>query len=120
MTALVIRGEHGGIIAGCDPRKLPRAALEEVHTPAPMLSVIRAKWLDCCVDQISEVAKCSAVRCALWPYRMGTNPFNNRKGNPDGLRRARSRKSSVQAGILEKVAAAGTELAPGPAASTGG
>ena len=37
MTALVIRGEHGGIIAGCDPRKLPRAALEKVHTPAPML-----------------------------------------------------------------------------------
>jgi hypothetical protein len=45
----------------------------------PILSIIRAKCLDCCVYQPSEVAKCTATACALWPYRMGRNPFRANK-----------------------------------------
>jgi hypothetical protein len=52
-------------------------------TPAPShLRVIRAKCVDCCAGQPGEVRKCVATTCPLWPYRMGTDPFTNRKGNP--------------------------------------
>lgn len=52
------------------------------YSPQPILKVIRAKRLDCSYGQPNEVAKCTAVACALWPYRMATNPFTGRKGNP--------------------------------------
>jgi hypothetical protein len=55
--------------------------------PAPSpFKVIRAKCIDCCSGQVGEVRKCVATTCALWPYRMGENPFTNRKGNPATLR----------------------------------
>ena len=41
------------------------------------LKVIRAKCVDCCGGVKSEVDACTATRCPLHPYRMGTNP--NRK-----------------------------------------
>jgi len=41
------------------------------------LKVIRAKCIDCCGGVKSEVDACTATRCPLHPYRMGTNP--NRK-----------------------------------------
>jgi hypothetical protein len=55
---------------------VPVAALNAAgHLPGPMLAIIRAKCLDCCCGQLSEVRKCTAVGCALWPYRFGSNPF---------------------------------------------
>jgi len=76
-----------GSTGGVDTRKLERALLERVHPPAPLLDVIRAKCLDCCCYQASEVDRCTAVACSLWPYRFGTNPFSNRKGNAESLLR---------------------------------
>lgn len=35
---------------------------------------IRAKCLDCCCSQPSEVRLCPAENCPLWPYRMGKRP----------------------------------------------
>jgi len=32
---------------------------------------IRAKCLDCCCDQSSEVRLCPTKDCPLWRYRMG-------------------------------------------------
>jgi hypothetical protein len=68
----------GGELIGRDPRKIEadefdRAGLEGV----PVLAVIRAKCLDCCVQQPDEVRKCVAVLCPNWPYRMGANPFRS-------------------------------------------
>lgn len=60
---------------GLDPREMPRTLLEKIgHTGGPLLSIIRAKCLDCS-QNASEVRKCTAVDCSLWPYRMGSNPF---------------------------------------------
>ncbi len=53
----------------------------------PLSKVIRAKCLDCSCGQVQEVAKCTAVRCPLWPYRMGKNPFSTRSGRPDAFRK---------------------------------
>ena len=54
---------------------------------------IRAKCLDCCCGSPSEVARCHIVKCPLWPFRFGTNPFTTRTGNPgaiDALAKARA------------------------------
>jgi hypothetical protein len=52
----------------------------------PVLKAVRTKCIDCCAGQVGEVRKCTATKCALWSYRMGSNPFTNRKGNPATLR----------------------------------
>jgi hypothetical protein len=55
-----------------------------------ILKAIRTKCLDCSGQQESEVRECSIEKCALYPYRMGKNPFTNRKGNPEFLKRKSS------------------------------
>ncbi len=47
------------------------------------LKAIRAKCLDCVCFQPSEVRKCPAKECPLWPFRMGRNP--NRAGIGGGF-----------------------------------
>ena len=42
------------------------------------MEAIRARCIDCS-NTASEVAKCTAVNCALWPYRMGTSPYRKRE-----------------------------------------
>jgi hypothetical protein len=69
-----------GSAGGVDTRNLERALLERVHPSAPLLDVIRETR---CCCQPSEVDRCTAVGCSLWPYRFGTNPFSNRRGNPE-------------------------------------
>jgi hypothetical protein len=90
---LIIRNADGST-EGADPRTIERSDLP--HEPAPILKVVRAKCLDCSAGSQSEVAKCTAIRCALWPYRMGSNPFSDRKGNPEALARAREAKRSAK------------------------
>lgn len=83
---VLIERDSGGKPQGRDPRALGRDEIGLAgHEKSPILSVIRAKCLDCSGYQQSEVRKCTAVRCALWPYRMGANPFSDRKGNPSNL-----------------------------------
>lgn len=41
-------------------------------------SAIRAKCVECSGGALSEVRECPITKCALWPYRMGTDP-NNKK-----------------------------------------
>lgn len=42
------------------------------------MKAIRAKCLDCTINQPQEVRLCPCEDCPLYPYRMGHNP--NRKG----------------------------------------
>src|SRR5262249_54226181 len=51
--------------------------------------------------------RCTAITCSLWPYRFGTNPFSNRKGNARALIRARGAKQGK--GPLEDEDAPGTD-----------
>ena len=39
------------------------------------IRAIRDKCLDCCVGQVNEVAKCTAIDCPLWHFRFGKNIF---------------------------------------------
>jgi hypothetical protein len=43
--------------------------------PAPVLKAIRTKCLDCSGGSPSEVADCLVKTCALYPFRMGRNPW---------------------------------------------
>jgi len=77
---------HHGEQSGRDPREMTVAELNGLgHDKMPLLKAIRAKCLDCCGGQQSEVRRCvSAKTCSLWPYRMNSNPFSEREGNPAG------------------------------------
>lgn len=46
-------------------------------TKTELLKIVRAKCLDCCVGQVSEVALCAVVKCALHEFRMGKDPAPN-------------------------------------------
>lgn len=70
----------GGHLIRRDPWKVSAADYAAVgFEAAPLLRVIRAKCMDCCVEQESEVRKCVQFTCANWPYRMGFNPFRSRE-----------------------------------------
>lgn len=45
------------------------------HEPMPVLKAIRAKCLDCSGGSPKEVADCLVRDCALFPFRLGTNPW---------------------------------------------
>ena len=45
------------------------------HFKKPILSVIRAKCLDCSGGSPNEVRLCQSANCDPWPHRMGSNPF---------------------------------------------
>lgn len=91
MADLIISLRNAETI-GADPRKLDRGTLEAAgHEKLPLLRVIRAFCIECSGGSKAEARKCTAVGCQLWPYRMGTNPFSDRKGNPDAFRRKASK-----------------------------
>lgn len=68
--------EDGGHFIGRDPRTLSAEELEPFEYKTP-LKAIRA-WCLCCSSGTSEVRKCTAIDCQLWPFRMGTNPFHKK------------------------------------------
>ena len=53
---------------------------QHVLQAEPILKVIRRKCIDCSADQPAEVRNCPVTACALWPYRMGKNPFARPRG----------------------------------------
>ena len=83
-----------GFAVGRDPRAMPTADLEALgHGKQPLLRAIRARCLDCCAEQPNEVRLCTAVKCALWPYRMGSDPF---RASPSEERRERGRRLAAR------------------------
>lgn len=73
-----IEGEPADI--GRDPRKMTEAELVALgHHKRPLLRVIRANCIECAAGSEAEVRRCRMVACAMWPYRMGTNPHQRRE-----------------------------------------
>lgn len=61
--------------------------LDAGHVKTPLLNVIRAFCIKCSGQVRDDVKKCTSVKCQLWPYRMGKNPFSARVGNINSIRR---------------------------------
>lgn len=61
-------------------RKMVEAGVE-FKTP---IKAIRAKCLDCCGGQYTEVERCTVPDCPLFPYRFGKRPrdFEDIMGKP--------------------------------------
>jgi hypothetical protein len=89
-----------GSTEGRHPDDLAPEVLGRAHQKRSIMAVIRAKCLDCCCHQQSEVRRCTAVHCPLWPYRMGTNPFHGARGK-EVAPGAFIRKTPVKDGEIE-------------------
>jgi hypothetical protein len=50
------------------------------HVKRPILQAIREKCIDCSGGSLAEVRWCPVTKCALWPYRAGTDPFARPRG----------------------------------------
>lgn len=50
------------------------------HVKRPILQAIREKCIDCSGGSLAEVRRCPVVKCALWPYRAGSDPFARPRG----------------------------------------
>ena len=57
----------------------------EIRNP---VKAIRAKCIDCCAGQIAEVERCVCTDCALYPFRMGKNPYRTPRVMTDEQRDA--------------------------------
>ena len=80
-----------GFLEGRDPRTMSRDELAVIgHGAMSPLRAIRAHCLDCCAGSAQEVAKCMALRCPSWPFRMGSNPY--REPPSDEHRQAMQRR----------------------------
>jgi hypothetical protein len=69
----------GGELIGKDPREVPSEILALYHRERNPLKAIRARCLDCCCGNAAEVRKCTAVACPSWPFRLGVNPFREKR-----------------------------------------
>lgn len=52
------------------------------------VKAIREKCLECSNGQSSEVKYCPVEKCPLFPYRLGKNPFRQKREMTDEERKA--------------------------------
>lgn len=71
----------GGELIGRRPAEMPIEALRNLGHPQSPMKAIQAKCLDCVFNE-AEVRKCVQLTCALWPLRMGRNPFHGKPELP--------------------------------------
>ena len=69
-----------GNLVGRSPREISPAQLRALGGPESPIKAIREKCLDCSGGSAAEARKCVAIGCALWPFRMGRNPFYGKGG----------------------------------------
>ena len=44
-----------------------------------IMTAIKAKCLDCCCGQTSDIRECTIVNCPLHHFRLGKDPFSNKR-----------------------------------------
>jgi hypothetical protein len=71
--------DGGQLIGKQHPREVPSEILSLYHREKNPLKAIRARCLDCCCGVSSEVRKCTAVNCPSWAFRLGVNPFREKR-----------------------------------------
>jgi hypothetical protein len=49
------------------------------HERMSPLQAIRQKCLDCSAGSYKEISLCRSIKCDLLPFRMGTNPWRQRR-----------------------------------------
>ena len=66
-------------------------------TKSDLLKIIRRKCLDCVCYQPREIELCPTECCALWPYRMGKDPYKTPRQMSDAQKEslAKARQKAV-------------------------
>jgi hypothetical protein len=78
-----------GEVVGRDPRKMACEELERLgHRPCSVINALRRRCLDCCAGSPQEVRFCVAKTCPSWPFRMGKNPWAEKRKLSDEQREA--------------------------------
>ena len=79
-----------GELVGRVPTDVPLELLSLKFSAQNPLKALRARCLDCCCGDASEVRRCAATDCPSWPFRMGKNPFRKKTvlSNEERQRRA--------------------------------
>ena len=68
--------DERGYLEGRDPRTLSPGELAAMgHLPMAPIEALRARCVDC-ASSTQKVAKCMALRCVAWPFRMGKSPWH--------------------------------------------
>jgi hypothetical protein len=78
----------GGELIGQIPANVPSEILSRYHGEQNPLKALRAHCLDCCCGNASEVRKCVSVECPSWAFRMGVNPFRQKRVLSDAQKQA--------------------------------
>lgn len=52
------------------------------------VKAIREKCLTCCCGSTTEVKECTVVSCPIYPFRLGKNPFRQKREMSDEQRQA--------------------------------
>ena len=73
----------GGNLIGKDPREIPQAVLRQLGGPQSPIDAIRGFCIECSGGNAAEARKCVAIKCPLWPFRMGINLFHSRARGGD-------------------------------------
>lgn len=71
--------------------------------PTTPLAAIRAKCIDCSGGQLSEIRHCHIVRCALHPFRMGSNPHRKRRELSEEARAALTARLPLRRAISPEI-----------------
>ncbi len=79
-------------LASLDPSKMGQTDLQAVTEAMYALmdqggkypsklgrrDAIRRRCIDCCGGEPSEVRRCEAIPCSLWPFRLGGDPYRGK------------------------------------------
>ena len=71
------------------------------HDKKPILKAIREKCLDCSCGSHAEVKDCSVPTCALYPFRLGSNPW---RPEPSEATREVRRRNAAKVNEPAKIA----------------
>ena len=69
----------GGELIGRRPEDVPSEILALYYREKNPLKALRARCLDCCCGSATEVRKCVSIDCPSWPFRLGKNPFRQKR-----------------------------------------
>lgn len=68
-----------------EPRISSAALFRELQADPPEgypkspMKAIRANCLHCCCGSSNEVARCGCKNCPIWPFRLGRNPYRQKR-----------------------------------------
>jgi hypothetical protein len=93
------------------------------HKPMPVLAAVREKCLDCSSGNRAEVRDCLVRNWALWPFRLGGNPWKPERSEAQraaSLKALATSKNSPRLGASGAAGAAGGVVgSAGPVAASG-